>query len=78
VPLIRRVANVHLDIAGILDYWREAAAEAGPDRVFFSTGAPFAEPGIYISNIQYATGFDEKAKKMMYGDNLRNLLERVR
>ena len=78
VPLIRRVPNVHLDITGILEFWREVAREAGPDRVLFASGAPFTDPGIYVSNVQYARGFDEEAKKLMSGDNLRRLLEAVR
>lgn len=78
VPLMKRVPNVHIDIAGILEYWREAARDAGPERVLFSTHMPFADPGIYISNVQYARGLDEKEKRMICGDNLRRLLEDVR
>ncbi len=78
VPAIRRLPNLYLDTAGILDYWREVAREAGPERVLFFTGAPFADPGIYISNVQYARGLDEDAKRRISGDNLRRLLGGVR
>jgi len=75
VPLIRSVPNLHLDITGILEYWRTVAHEVGPDRVFFATGVPFTDPGIPISNVQYAMDLDEKAKRMICGGNLRNLLK---
>ena len=78
VPLIRRVKNLYIDTTGILEYWREVAREVGPDRVLFATGAPFADPGIYVSNIQYARELDETAKRMICGDNLRRLLGGVR
>lgn len=78
VPLIRRTPNILIDITGLLDYWRQVAAEVGPERVLFSTGAPFTDPGIYISNVQYATEIDENAKRMICGDNLRCLLKEVR
>lgn len=78
VPLIRRVKNVHLDITGIIEYWREVAHEVGPERVFFATGAPFTDTGILISNVQYARGLDEKAKRMISGGNIRRLMEGVR
>ncbi len=78
VPLIRRTKNLYIDITGILEYWREVAREVGPDRVLFATGAPFTDPGIYISNVQYARGLDESAKRMICSDNLRRLLGGVR
>ena len=78
VPLIRRVPNLHIDVTGFLDYWREVANEVGPERVLFATGAPFTDPGIYVSNVQYARGLDVAAKRMICGDNLRRLLEGVR
>lgn len=76
--LIHRTPNVHIDITGILAYWREVAREVGSDRVLFATGAPFCGPGILISNVQYARGLDEEAKRMICGGNLRRLLETVR
>lgn len=78
VPLIRRVRNLYIDITGILEFWSEVAQNVGPDRVLFATGMPFTDPGIYISNVQYARGLDETAKRMIYGDNLRRLLGGVR
>jgi len=78
VPLVRRTPNLYLDITGILEFWREVAAEAGPERVLFATGAPFADPGIFISNVQYERRLDETAKRNISGDNLRRLLEGVR
>jgi len=78
VPLIRQTSNVCLDITGILQFWREVALEVGPQRVLFATGAPFVDPGILGLNIQCATGFDDAAKGLMAGGNLRRLLEDVR
>ena len=76
--LMRRVPNLYMDITGILEYWREVASEAGPDRVLFATGMPFTDAGILVANIQYAVGFSDDDKKLMAGDNLRRLLEAVR
>ena len=78
VPLVRRTPNLYLDITGVLEFWREVALGAGPERVLFATGAPFADPGIYISNVQYELRLDETAKRKIAGDNLRRLLEKVR
>jgi len=77
VPLIHRTPNVMIDITGIMRYWRDVARDVGPDRVLFATGMPFAEPLTYVSNVQYARGLNEKAKKMICGDNLRRLLRAV-
>jgi predicted TIM-barrel fold metal-dependent hydrolase len=76
--LIRRAPNLYLDITGILEYWRAVADEVGPERVLFATGMPFTDPGILVSNVQYARRLDETAKRMICGDNLRRLLEGVR
>ena len=78
VHLMGRTGNVCLDICGILEYWRDAARDVGPDRVLFATGAPFTDSGILISNIQYAVGFDAEAKTAMCGENLRVLMEAVK
>lgn len=77
VPLIRRVPNVFLDIAGILEYWRTVAYEVGAERVLFATGAPFTDPGILVSNVQYDPRLTPAQKKLIGGDNLRRLLEKV-
>ncbi|MBI3987499.1 MAG: amidohydrolase family protein [Lentisphaerae bacterium] len=78
VPLIRRVPNLYLDNAGILQFWREVAVEVGPERVLFATAAPFVDAGILISNVQYTHTLDMKAKRMICGDNLRRLIRSVR
>jgi predicted TIM-barrel fold metal-dependent hydrolase len=72
--LVRRVPNLYLDITGILEYWRSIAYQVGPERVLFASGMPFTDPGILISNVQYARGLDTAAKKLICGDNLRRLL----
>ena len=77
VPLIRRVPNLHIDITGIVECWRVVALEAGPDRVLFATGAPFTDPGILVSNVQYACNLDEEAKALICGGNLRRLMGAV-
>ena len=76
--LVRRVPNLHIDITGILEYWREAARDAGPDRVLFATGMPFTDPGILVSNVQYARGMTLAEKRLVCGDTLRALLGGVR
>lgn len=78
VPLIRRLPNTYIDTTGVLEFWREAAREVGPERVLFASGAPFTDPGIYVSNVQYARGLSEEAKRLICGDNLRRLLGEVR
>lgn len=78
VPLIQRVENLYIDTTAVLQYWREVAREVGPNRVLLATGAPFRDPGIYISNVQYARHINEDGKKMICGGNLRRLLGGVR
>ena len=78
LPLLQRAPNVHIDTTGVLEYWRRAAREVGPERVLFATGAPFTDPGIYVSNVQYARRLDAREKRMVSGDNLRRLLGSVR
>jgi predicted TIM-barrel fold metal-dependent hydrolase len=78
IPLIKRLPNLYVDITGILEFWREIARDAGPQRVLFATGMPFTDPGIYVSNVQYARDLDEQAKKMICGGNLRRLLGAVK
>ena len=77
LPLMRRVPNLHMDITSIVDYWRRAARELGPERVFFATGAPFFDPATFVGNVQYAHEIDEDAKRKICGDNLRRLMEAV-
>ena len=74
VPMMAKRPNLHIDIGGILQYWREAAALAGPERVLFASGMPFTDPGVLISNVQYAHEVDDAAKKLICGDNLRRLI----
>ena len=69
--LVYRSQNLYLDITGILEYWRTVAYNVSPERVLFASGMPFTDPGILVSNVQYALGLDSKAKKMICGDNLR-------
>ena len=78
VPLIRRLKNFYIDITGVLNYWRDVARDVGAERVLFATGAPFMDPGIYVSNLQYALELDKESKTMICGDNLRHLMECVR
>lgn len=78
LPLIYRVPNLHLDITSIVDYWREVAQEAGPERVFFATGMPYYDPSILVPNVQYDPQLSVEAKKKICGDNLRTLMEGVR
>ena len=78
LPLMRRVPNLHIDITGVVDYWRDVARELGPERVFFATGMPFYDPAMFVSNIQYAPGFGVEEKRAMCGGSIRRLLEAVR
>ena len=76
--LVYRSQNLYLDVTGILEYWRTVAYNVSPERVLFASGMPFTDPGILVSNVQYALGLDIKAKKMICGDNLRKLTGAVR
>lgn len=78
LPLIYRTPNLHMDVTSVVDYWREVAAQAGPERVIFATGMPFFDPATFVSNVQYQPGLDVRAKKQICGDNLRKLMEAVR
>ena len=78
IPLVRRVPNLHIDITGIVDYWRKVATQVGPERVLFATGMPFYDPAILVANVQYAHEIDEDAKRAICGGNLRRLMEAVR
>ena len=78
LPLMKKIDNLYIDTLGILEYWRKAAREISPERVLFSSGIPFKDPGMFVSDIQYAVDFDENDKKLMCGENLRTLLEVVK
>ncbi len=78
MPLMYRLDNLRLDTTGVVDYWRETSRELGPQRVVFATGMPFYDPATFVSNVQYDEALDEQAKRLIYGDNLRRLLEAVR
>lgn len=78
LPLMHRCPNLHIDITGIVDYWRRAVRDLGPERVFFATGMPYYDAGMLISNVQYEPGLSPAARKMIYGGNIRRLLEAVR
>jgi len=78
IPLMQRVSNLLIDTTGLVDYWREVARDISPSRVVFASGMPFVDPSIFISNVQYAPDLNKSEKKMIYGDNLRRLMEGVR
>jgi len=78
LPLIWRTENIFLDNAGILEFWRVIAHEISPQRIIFATAAPFVDPAVLISNIQYEPGLALDAKRAICGGNLRRLLEAVR
>ncbi len=78
LPLMRRVPNLHIDITAVMDWWRKAAAELGPERVLFATGMPFCDPATFVSNVQYAHEIGDAAKQAICGGNLSRLLEAVR
>jgi len=77
LPLMYRCPNLHLDITGILQYWRTALRELGPERVFFATGMPYYDPGTFVGNVQYEPGLTLEARKMICGGNIRRLMEAV-
>jgi predicted TIM-barrel fold metal-dependent hydrolase len=77
LPLMQRCPNLHLDVSSILDYWRRAVRDLGPERVFFATGMPYFDPGTCVSNVQYEPGLSAEAKKLIMGGNMRRLLEAV-
>jgi hypothetical protein len=78
IYLAYRSRNLYLDVTGILEYWRTIAYDVSPEFVLFASGMPFTDPGMLVSNVQYALDLNEKAKKMICGDNLRRLIGGVR
>ncbi len=74
MPLLHRRLNVLIDVTSVVEYWREVARDLGPHRVVFATGMPFFDPATFISNVQYDENLDEGAKRLICGDNVRNLL----
>ncbi len=78
LPLMHRAPNLHLDITGIIEYWRTVVEELGPERVFFATGMPYYDPAIFTGNLLYEPGLSPAARQAMAGDNLRRLMEAVR
>ncbi|NLE43258.1 MAG: amidohydrolase family protein [Chloroflexi bacterium] len=77
LALMREVPNLHIDTSCIIDYWRTAYRELGPERVFFATGMPFYDPSIFVSMIQYADDVALVDKQAMCGGNIRRLMEAV-
>jgi predicted TIM-barrel fold metal-dependent hydrolase len=75
--LLRQMQNLHLDTTGLMDYARALARDGYADRVLFATGAPFADPGLFVHGTQYDHELGEEAKRMICGDNLRVLLDAV-
>ena len=75
--LLRRRANLYLDTAGLMDYARRLAHDGFADRVIFATGAPFADPGLFVHTAQYDHVIDAATAKLICGDNLRRLLGAV-
>jgi hypothetical protein len=74
VPLLQRAPNVLIDITSVLDYWRTVARDLGPHRVVFATGMPFYDPATFVANVQYDADLGAEAKRLICGDNVRNLL----
>ena len=77
LPLMGRCPNLHMDVTGVLDYWRNVVRDLGPERVFFATGMPYYDPGMFIANAQYEPGLSLESRKMIYGGNIRRLMEAV-
>jgi predicted TIM-barrel fold metal-dependent hydrolase len=75
---VRQTGNVLIDITGIMDFARKIEREVGPEKVLFSSGMPFTDPGILVANVQYDEVLDEQAKRLVCGGNLRRLLEQGR
>lgn len=78
MPLMHRAGKLMIDVTGVVDYWREAARNLGPQRVVFATGMPFYDPATFVANVQYDEVLDAQAKRLICGDNVRALLEGVR
>ncbi|OHB80988.1 MAG: hypothetical protein A2V98_05350 [Planctomycetes bacterium RBG_16_64_12] len=77
-PLCEKFANLHIELS---NYCGHRAVEAlverfGAQRLLFGTRLPYFTPGSAIGVLNYA-GISESQRKLIAGDNLRNLLERV-
>jgi len=78
LPLLHRCPNVHCDITGTAGgFIEQVCRELGPERLFFTCEFPHYDPGLLVPWVKYAD-VDERAARLIAGDNLRRLLREVR
>lgn len=78
-PLLKQLNNLHIELSL---YWLYRCIENicklfGSERILFGTNMPLYDPGCIIPMITYANIKDDD-KKLISGDNLRNLLKGVK
>jgi len=79
-PLLKECSNLYLELSGCSWSYREIEAvsrEIGAGRLLFGTKLPFYNPGLALATLTYAR-VSEKEKKLIAGDNLRQLLKKVK
>jgi len=77
-PLMERCPNVRFDtICATFRFVEFVAERFGPERLVIGTRYPTYEPGLHVSWPRYAQ-IDDRARALIAGDNVRNMLEAVR
>ncbi len=77
-PLMAHCPNVRFDtICATFRFLKYVTERFGPERLVVGTRYPIYEPGLHVSWPQYAD-IDNRARALIAGDNIRNMLEAVR
>ena len=73
-----RCPNVRCDtICSTFRFPEYVSQRFGPERLVIGTRYPVYEPGLHVSWPRYAD-LDDRARALIAGDNVRNMLEAVR
>lgn len=76
IDLVKKHPNLYLDVSGsfITGEWiRRMVAEAGADRVLFSSDQPFIDPRYSLGRVLFA-GLSKQDLSLVLGGNIRRLL----
>ena len=78
LPLLHACPNVRCDITGTGGgFLEQVCGDLGPERLLFTGEFPHFDPAILVPWVRYAD-IDERAARLIAGDNLRALLAEVR
>jgi len=75
-PLLERFGNLHVELSNYCGHGgiEDLVKRFGAERFLFGTRLPYFTPGSAIAMLSYA-GIGESERKLIAGDNLRNLLQ---